>query len=189
VRVQDVVAIWNEVRATVPEALLTVVGRGLAGEEEALRDLPGIDVRGWVEPNELPARFATADVAVVPWANTPSNRARHSAKVLELMAAGLPIVAYAVGELPATLGEAGVLVEPGNPAAFAEAVVSLFRDRALARRLGSEARRRVLAKYTWEQLSKIAEEAYRTAGSCPKKRQESPGKSGGISAAHETTSD
>ena len=90
------------------------MGRGLGGEERELVGVPGIAVQGWIEPAELPALLGRMSVAIVPWADTPSNQARHSAKVLELMAAGLPIVAYAVGELPATLGEAGVLVPPGD---------------------------------------------------------------------------
>jgi glycosyltransferase involved in cell wall biosynthesis len=164
VRALDVAAIWNRVRAIVPEARLTVVGRGLAGEEEALRNLPGVDVLGWVEPSELPARFAAARLAVVPWSDTPSNRARHSAKVLELMTAGLPIVAYSVGELAPTVGDAGVLVEPGDEAAFARAVVALLGDPQLTHRLGVAARRRVLDGFTWELLAATAAEVYRKAG-------------------------
>ena len=119
-RPADVIAIWARVRERLPDARLTVVGRGVGGEERELTGVPGIEVAGWVEPGSLPALFAGMQVAVVPWADTPSNRARHSAKVLELMAAGLPIVAYAVGELPVTLGEAGILVPPGDAAAFAQ---------------------------------------------------------------------
>ena len=107
-------AIWARVRERMPGATLTVVGRGLGGEERELVGMPGITVQGWIEPAELPGLLGRMSVAIVPWADTPPNRARHSAKVLELMAAGLPIVAYAVGELPATLGEAGVLVPPGD---------------------------------------------------------------------------
>jgi glycosyltransferase involved in cell wall biosynthesis len=189
VRTRDVLAIWSRVREINPDACLTVVGRGLGREEEALRNLAGIDVLGWVDPEELPARFAAADVAVVPWADTPSNRARHSAKVLELMAAGLPIVAYAVGELPITMGDAGVLVEPGNEVAFARAIVALFGDGERARRLGVAARARVLARYTWEELAQVAVEAYRTAGGPSEKTGESPGKSGAMGATLKTTVD
>jgi glycosyltransferase involved in cell wall biosynthesis len=164
VRVQSVTAIWRRVREVIPTARLTVVGRGLASEEEGLRNVPGIDVLGWLEPGELPARLASAHLAVVPWSDTPSNRARHSAKVLELMTAGLPIVAYAVGELPATLGDAGVLVEPGDEVAFSRAIVALFGDDERAGTLGEMARRRVLDGFTWDKVAEIAVKAYRAAG-------------------------
>jgi len=189
VRAQDVAAIWDRVRKVIPAARLTVVGRGLAGEEEALRNMPGIDVLGWVEPGELPARLAAGRLAVVPWADTHSNRARHSAKVLELMEAGLPIVAYAVGELPATLGDAGVLIEPGDEEAFAGAIVALCGDDERARRLGARARRRVLDEYTWDKLAEIAVEAYRAAGTNPDDTSPSRRELGERGATRKTTSD
>lgn len=160
VRPAEVAAVWALVRERLPDARLVVVGRGLAGEERDLVGLPGIEVRGWVEPAELPGVLAGASLAIAPWADTPSNRARHSAKVLELMAAGLPVVATAVGELPATLGEAGVLVPPGDNAAFAEAVAALLADPAQAEALGRAARDRVRAQYGWPALAEMALAAY-----------------------------
>jgi glycosyltransferase involved in cell wall biosynthesis len=164
VRPEDVIGIWGRVRDVLPKARLAVLGRGLAGEERILRDVPGVDVYGWLEPQELAAHFAASRLAVVPWVDTPSNRARHSAKVLELMAAGLPIVAYAVGELPATLGDAAILVTPGDQVAFAQAVVKLFSDHELAEHLGMASRQRTVTLYSWRQLAEIALEAYRVAG-------------------------
>jgi glycosyltransferase involved in cell wall biosynthesis len=164
VRAAGVASIWEKVRRRAPDAMLTVVGRGLGGEERELAGVPGIDVQGWVEPAEMPALFARMTVALAPWTDMPSNRARHSAKVLELMAAGLPIVAYAVGELPATLGDAGVLVPPGEAAAFAAAVVSLMADPGRAATLGAAAQARTRAEFTWERLANVAIAAYRAAG-------------------------
>jgi glycosyltransferase involved in cell wall biosynthesis len=163
VRPADVAAIWLRVRERVPEAGLTVVGRGLGGEERALVGVPGLTVQGWVEPAALPALFGGAAVAIVPWADTSPNRARHSAKVLELMAAGLPIVAYAVGELPVTLGEAGVLVRPRATDAFAEAIAALMRDPARAARLGAAALDRARTHFTWERLAEAAIGVYDVA--------------------------
>lgn len=160
VRPEDVVDIWARVRARRPDATLTALGRGVGGEEAALVDVPGVTVRGWVEPAELPAALAAAAVAVVPWADTPSNRARHSAKVLELMAAGLPMVAYAVGELPATVGETALLVPPGDPEAFADAVVALLADPPRAAALGAAARARAAALFDWDVLAASALAAY-----------------------------
>jgi glycosyltransferase involved in cell wall biosynthesis len=189
VRVESVAAIWHTVRATVPEARLTVVGRGLAGEEEVLRSVPGVEVLGWVEPSELPSTLAAADLAVVPWADTPSNRARHSVKVLELMAAGLPIVAYAVGELISTVGDAGVLVPPGDEVGFAKAVAALLGDCSLAGRLGAMARRRALEQYTWEKLVETAVLAYDAAEMATGDFQGRGGKWEGHYATHDSQPD
>jgi glycosyltransferase involved in cell wall biosynthesis len=184
VRAESVAAIWEKVRAALPEARLIVMGSGLAGEEELLRPLPGIDVVGWVDPRELPAILAAADVAIVPWTDTLSNRARHSVKVLELMRSGLPVIAYAVGELAATVGEAGILVEPGDEAGFACAVVALLRDRGRARELGDAARRRVLEQFTWERLVETALEAYGAAEASVGEGQNECGQSAKHRATH-----
>jgi glycosyltransferase involved in cell wall biosynthesis len=161
VRVDDVVDIWRRVANLAPEATLTVVGRGLSGEERILADtLPKVEVLGWVEPAQMPLLFAGHTLAIVPWADTPPNRARNSAKVLELMAAGLPIVAYAVGELPATLAGAGVPVPPGEAAAFAHAVADLLANPARAAQLGAAARARVHNHYTWDHLAEAVLQVY-----------------------------
>jgi glycosyltransferase involved in cell wall biosynthesis len=160
VRPGDVTAIWERVAAAVPDARLTVVGRGLAGEEAALTGVPGVRVAGWMEPADMPALFAGMGVAIVPWHDSPSNRARHSAKVLELMAAGMPIVAYAVGEVPATLGETARLISPGDAASFAGTIVELMHDPAQAAQLGASARQRVTERYRWEVLAENALAAY-----------------------------
>lgn len=166
VRPGDVAALWARVRALRPDATLTVLGRGVGGEEATLGGVDGITVRGWMEPAELPAALASAAVAIAPWADTSSNRARHSAKVLELMAAGMPVVAYAVGELPETVGEAGVLVSPGDAEAFAAAVAGLLADPVRAAALGGAARMRVAALFNWDVLAGRALEVYAGFGNC-----------------------
>jgi len=163
VRVADVTAIWERTRALVPSARLTVIGRGLAGEEAELARLPGVEIAGWAPSEELPELLARHAVAMAPWADTATNRARHSAKVLELMAAGVPVVAAAVGELPATLDECGVLAPPGDADAFARAVAGLLGDPARAERLGASARARVAEHFTWERLAEVASAAYTAA--------------------------
>ena len=163
VRVPDVVAIWRQVMEIAPEARLIVVGRGLAGEEAALAGLPGVEVAGWVASERLPAIFAESAVALVPWADTPANRGRSSVKVRELMAAGLPVVAYAVGELPTVLGDTGVLVPPGDERALATAVVALLNDPGRAAQLAAAARTRAQARFNWDRLAEIALAAYAAA--------------------------
>ncbi len=160
VRPADVTAIWERVRRACPEARLQVVGRGLAGEEAQIAGLPGVTALGWIEPAARPALFAQTGIAVVPWADTPANRARSSVKVRELMAAGLAIVAYAVGELPDVIGDAGLLAPPGNADAFAGAVVALLRDPARAAHLGQAARRRAETACHWDDMCRIALRAY-----------------------------
>jgi phosphatidyl-myo-inositol dimannoside synthase len=69
---------------------------------------------------------------------------------LEAGAYGKPVVAGNVGgALDAVLdGETGLLVDPLDPLAVADAIVALLRDDALAERLGAAGRRRA-EQNTW----------------------------------------
>jgi len=97
--------------------------------------------------------------------DTLINRARGLAKLLELMAAGLPIVAGQVGQVAEYVedGRSGLLVAPGDPAALARATLALLADSALRARLGQGARARVAQHYTWDELALAAERAYNLA--------------------------
>ena len=59
--------------------------------------------------------------------------------LLEAMQAGLPIVATNVGGIPEALGDAGLLVEPENPAALAQALDKIVLDNSLAEQLSKKA--------------------------------------------------
>jgi glycosyltransferase involved in cell wall biosynthesis len=169
---RDLVAALVPIAAGCPMARLLVVGRGERGEERELLRLAAragiaamIDYRGWVEPHTIPALLASADLALVPMDDTLINRARGLAKLLELMAAGLPIVAGNVGQVAEYIedGRSGLLVPPGDPAALARATLALLADPALRARLGQGARARVAQHYTWDQLAPDAERAYNLA--------------------------
>lgn len=74
--------------------------------------------------------------------------------LLEAMLAARPIVATAVGEIPAVLSgqQAGVLVPPADAAALASALAALLSDPARARRLGAAAARRAVEEYSFRTM-------------------------------------
>ena len=77
-----------------------------------------------------------------------------SRAALEYMGTGLPVVATRVGALPEIVveDETGFLVEPGDAAALAEAMVKVLGDSELAARLGAAGRRRaeeVFSREKW----------------------------------------
>lgn len=81
---------------------------------------------------------------------------------LEAAAAGVPVVAAAVGGLPEMLrdGETGVLVEPDDPAALAAALRRLADDPATARRLGAAAAADVGERFTAERMLTAVQQEY-----------------------------
>lgn len=68
---------------------------------------------------------------------------------LEAMAAGCPVVASNVSSLPEVVGDAGLLVDPRDEAAWADALVRLAGDGALRARLAGAGRARARG-FTWE---------------------------------------
>lgn len=151
--------VLGRVRRDWPAARLIVAGKGLHGEEReflaaaAAQGLAeAVDYRGWVEPGAVAALFADADVALYPFDDTLVNRTKSAFKLLELMQAGLPVVAEAVGQNAEVIedGQSGRLVASGDVATLAEAVGTLLGSREARRAMGAAARARVETHYNWE---------------------------------------
>ena len=89
---------------------------------------------------ELAAFYRGARIIVVPsiWPET------FGIVAAEAMSHGIPVIASRIGGLQYSLrdGESGLLVEPGNAADLADKIRRVWDSPALARRLGSNARRR-----------------------------------------------
>ncbi len=164
-----VVGLLRRVREQVPQARLLVVGKGLFGEEDRLQQMArqagleeAVEYVGWVEPQRLGEVFARATLAIYPFDDTLINRTKCPVKLLDLLAAGVPVVAEAVGEIGEVIrhGETGYLVPPGDEDAFAGAVLRLLEDRGLRQRLGRGAAQDVRARYAWDRLAAEVERAY-----------------------------
>ncbi len=94
----------------------------------------------------------------------------HPRAVLEAMAAGLPVVAFAVDGVRETVvdGKTGYLVRQGDVSALAESMSKLTNDRALRMQLGLNGRRRVEQRFsaisTADKVAHIIEETLNGAG-------------------------
>jgi glycosyltransferase involved in cell wall biosynthesis len=148
---------------------LLIVGEGLFGEESDLDDMieaAGLSeyavFTGWVEGDRLPGYFAASDVAIFPYDDTPINRAKCSTKLADLLTGGVAVVADDVGQNSEYIvtGETGLLVPPGNDAAFGDAAVRLLADPDLRARLGTAAARRMREYFEWDKLVEEVEKAY-----------------------------
>jgi glycosyltransferase involved in cell wall biosynthesis len=82
---------------------------------------------------------------------------------LEAMAAGLPVVATAVGGTPEVVvdGVTGLLVPPRDHVALAEAIACLLQAPDLRRRMGQAGRERVKKRFTVERMVSRTEALYR----------------------------
>jgi glycosyltransferase involved in cell wall biosynthesis len=95
----------------------------------------------------------------------PSREEALGMALLEAMAAGLPVVASAVGGVPEVVvdGESGLLVPPGDEAALARAIARLADEDGLARRLGAAARARILERHEVSLMAQRTRETYERA--------------------------
>jgi glycosyltransferase involved in cell wall biosynthesis len=102
---------------------------------------------GFVADADLPALYSAASLFVYP-----SLYEGFGLPALEAMACGTPVVASNRSSLPEVVGEAGLLVDPLDPEALAEAMAKVLSDPCLHQRL-STAGRLQAAKFSWNGLA------------------------------------
>ncbi len=99
--------------------------------------------------------LATADVYVAP-----SRSEGMSNAIIEAMAAGVPVVATAVGGNTELLADAGRLVAPEDPAALARGIEEALLEHDQTREFIGKARNRVRRQYTMDRVTREHEVLY-----------------------------
>jgi glycosyltransferase involved in cell wall biosynthesis len=125
-----------------PGARLTIVGKDPTPEVQALAS-SSVEVTGYVD--DVRPYVDRAAVFVCPL----RKGAGIKNKVLQAWSMAKPVVATtnSVGGL-LVKEEENIMIRD-NPQAFADAVVTLFRDEQLRRRMGATARKTILDSYSW----------------------------------------
>jgi glycosyltransferase involved in cell wall biosynthesis len=137
-------------------ALFVGDGPERAAVERVARGVPGIAFTGAVPHADLPKMLASADIGVAPFDPTRHRPLQlgfywSPLKLFEYMAVGLPVVAPALPRLTrlVTHNREGLLYDPRDPRALDGAIQTLADDR-LRRRMGEEARARVVRDFSWD---------------------------------------
>ena len=156
---QDVVLqALPRIREAFPTVYYVIVGKG--PYQEALQELSqrlGVEeaviFAGFVPDEQLPLYYAAADVVVLP-----SREIRPGVPVegfgitlMEAAASGKPVVAGNVGGTDDAVvdGVTGLLVDPNDVEAVADAILALLNDPAKAAQMGAAGRERAVADFTW----------------------------------------
>jgi len=146
-----------------PDAVLVLTG-GEGGCEADLRaqiDRLGLGDRvrrlGRIPDDDVAGLFAAAAVVAVP-----SRYEGFGLPAAEAMAAGVALVAADATALPEVVGDAGVLVDPDDPAAWASAIGRLLEHPAERTRLVERGRQQV-QRYTWRANAEAFVDLYRRA--------------------------
>jgi glycosyltransferase involved in cell wall biosynthesis len=143
------------IREKIPGVEVDFVGKDLWKVKDLVR-FEGIYLHDNV-PDVLPW-FQRADVLAVPLRQGAGTRI----KILESMAAGLPVVTTSKGCEGTEVSHGKHLLIADSTEAFAKEVVRLIEDNSLAGRLAQEARGLIEAKYSWEMAANTIHEALRT---------------------------
>jgi polysaccharide biosynthesis protein PelF len=147
-------AAFEQVASAVPGTVLHLVGVTAAHEDHCAEQIEMTGLGRAVRLHPLPAdprdRYTVGHVvAHVPGPGDPPYR------LIEAMMSGRAIVGVDVGPAAETLGDAGMLVQPGDPAELAIAIVDLLRATNRRRALGDAARRRALTHFTNDRVVRV----------------------------------
>jgi glycosyltransferase involved in cell wall biosynthesis len=138
-----------------PSIRFLILGQG--EDEKALRQKVAelklgdrVIFAGHVDHEDMPRYLAASDIFV-----RPSLSEGQGASFIEAMAAGLPVIATAVGGIPDFLkdGETGLFCEVHNPRSIAQKVEKLLKDRESREYIVNNARRMVEEKYQWKGIA------------------------------------
>lgn len=150
------------VRERVPRVKLTVVGRKpYASLLELSKRDSSIVVTGRVE--DVRPFMERAAAYVVPIRVGGGTRL----KIYEAMAMEKPVVSTTIGAEGLPLREGEDLLIADTPRAFADAVVRVLTDEALARGLGERSASKVREQFGWDKVAAVFAEACGRAASSP----------------------
>jgi glycosyltransferase involved in cell wall biosynthesis len=136
---RQVIAMARHLLATHPDIVFALVGSG-RDEHVLRREAQGLDNLRFVgQVSDVGNWLAALDVFLYP-----SRHEGLGSVVLDAMAAGLPVVATAVGGIPEMIvaGVNGLLCRPDDVACLTAAVLTLHADAGLRQRMGEANRRR-----------------------------------------------
>jgi glycosyltransferase involved in cell wall biosynthesis len=137
--------------------------------EDEIRLMPGsefVNYRGWVSRTEVATLLGNARAGLVvlhPVKNYPDA---YPVKMFEYMAAGLPVIAsdFPLWRKIVEGAGCGLLVDPMNPQAIADAMCWILEHPDAAAEMGRRGRKAVEEKYNWEVEEATLLSLYRRLG-------------------------
>jgi glycosyltransferase involved in cell wall biosynthesis len=151
--------IWPLIHQADPETELLLAGRKT--EQLVAPADAGVTFLG--DPLDVPECFAMADVLLVPLRIGAGTRL----KVLEAMAAGLPVISTAIGYAGVDAVDGEQLLAADSPREFVSAVCNLFSNRELAGKIAANGRALVESRYSWQKVLGTLSAHYETVRTEP----------------------
>jgi glycosyltransferase involved in cell wall biosynthesis len=144
---------------------LLIIGNGdLRGEvENRVRSLGlerqtiNIDA---VPHSEVPDYLNCMDLLVLPSVTLPHLREQFGRILIEGMACEVPVLGSDSGEIPTTIGKAGLIFREGDVRDLKEKIEAFIRNRDLRAMLAQRGRKRVLGHFSWKKISEKQYQVY-----------------------------
>jgi glycosyltransferase involved in cell wall biosynthesis len=160
----DTLDAFARVVAREPRTVLRVAGGGrdypAFVAEVQRRGLSGhVDCLGWLPRDQVPSFLQSLNVLVLPsYAEGLPNA------LLEAMAAGVPVVATSVGGITDLIGQSGggILINPGDSASLANAVMTLLTDVDRAAEMAARGQRFVRERHDIKVVAAKYREAFKS---------------------------
>ena len=147
--------VWPDVRREVPGGELLVVGGGLPmNEQELLSGIPGVRLTGFVE--DLESEYKSASVFAAPILAGGGI----IVKILDAMAAGVPVVTTSFGNEVIRAESGKDLLVADSPEDFARALVTLLKDPELRNAVAERGQRHLAVNFSEEGLIRTLDAAY-----------------------------
>jgi len=148
--------VWPRLHQRQENLTLTIVGRDPAPAVRDLASLPGVEVTGTVA--DVRPFYREAIAAIAPLRVGGGSRL----KILEAMAAGVPVVATTRGAEGLSVEHEKHLLIADSGEALGETIASLAQDRSLRISLIEAARALVKARYDWSTVGAKLVENYQS---------------------------
>jgi glycosyltransferase involved in cell wall biosynthesis len=145
----DLLLAVAQIRKRVPGIRLVCGGTGNESEVKSWIETTGVgdlvELRGWISGTIKQECFEHAALLALP-----SYIENLPMVIIEAMAAGLPVVASAVGGIPDVIeaGKEGLLVEPGDVGELADAIACLLQNQSIRTSMALNARQKYESHYS-----------------------------------------
>jgi len=159
----DLIEAVSGVRETIQ---LLIIGNGeLKGEIEHRLRLLGLQQKtilmDAVPHSQVPDYLNCMDLLVCPSITLPNVKEQFGRVIIEGMACEVPVIGSGSGDIPATIGKAGLIFKEKDVNDLKEKIRGVVKDRNLRAMLAKDGRKRVAKHFTWKVIVENQYQAYK----------------------------
>ncbi|MFC1538113.1 glycosyltransferase family 4 protein [Candidatus Latescibacterota bacterium] len=140
----------------------TFAPKSLEDDVKKMPEFEFVDYRGFLTRKDVAVVLSEARAGLVVPQPFSHNKFGYMNKLFEYMSAGIPVIASDFPQWRPLVedSECGLLVDPMNPQAIADAIIYIFDNPDEAARMGENGKKAVLTKYNWDNEKAVLLELY-----------------------------